>query len=53
MSGNENSTMFNIQDFFTKDDKTYQSEGIVLFNFDDSRSVEFLDFFVKFFRRAY
>lgn len=45
--------MANIQSFFSVDSVTYKDKGIVVFDFDDSRSKEFVDSFVVPFRKSY
>ena len=45
--------MDNIQKYFTVDNKTYQKDNIVVFDFDDSKSTLFIQDFVIPFRQSY
>jgi len=42
-----------MQKYFTKDDITYQADNIVVFDFDDSKSAQFIQDFIIPFRQSY
>ncbi len=50
---NQDTNMNNIQDYFAIDDKTYQTNNIVVFDFDDSKSAQFIQEFVIPYRQSY
>lgn len=45
--------MTDLTKYFIVDDQTYQDRGVVMYNFDETKSKEFLDDFIVDFRKAY
>lgn len=45
--------MTDLTKYFIVDNETYQDKGVVMYNFDESKSNEFLDEFIVDFRKAY
>lgn len=48
-----NKRMEKISTFFKEDEKTYKKSGIIVFDFDDSKSNEFIENFIIPFRKSY
>lgn len=46
-------TLAPLQSFFTIDKETYKNQGITIFDFDDSRSIDFVERFFAPFRKSY